>query len=82
VWTQYAAIDAKYASDTIHESWNWRWLFSTYRTIGAGGALANSVSIRCRRDPGYHPSNLRLTLQDGVPIGYQSVEVVAEGAGA
>ena len=75
-WARYASVDAKHACDTLHESWNWRWLFPKHRSIDAGAALANSVNVRCRCDPGYRPSNL--TLKGGVPSGYQSVEVVTE----
>jgi uncharacterized protein (DUF2235 family) len=75
-WARYGALDPKHALDTIHESWNWRWLFPKHRTIDAGAGLANSVTIRCKADPGYRPSNL--TLVGGVPAGYQSVAVVVE----
>jgi uncharacterized protein (DUF2235 family) len=75
-WAQYGALDPKHALDKIHESWSLRWLFPKRRSIPSGASIANSVSIRCKADAGYRPSNLNLT--DGVPSGYQSVAVVAE----
>jgi uncharacterized protein (DUF2235 family) len=72
---QYASLDAKYALDQIHESWNVLWLFPKSRTIANNSALGNSVAIRCQNDTSYQPGNL--TLTNGAPAGsYQTMQVV------
>lgn len=74
--TKYSRLDAKYALDTLHESWNVLWGFPCLRSVPADAGLANSVVIRCQYDGSYRPSNLSLT--NGVPdAGYQIVPVVA-----
>jgi uncharacterized protein (DUF2235 family) len=69
--------DPKYALDTLHESWNPKWLFPKSRTIAPNAAMANSVGIRCREIPAYRPRNL--TLANGMPHSqYGVTTVVAE----
>jgi uncharacterized protein (DUF2235 family) len=75
-WARYGAIDPKHALDTIHESWNLLWAFPRHRTVPAAASVANSVMLRCEYDPNYRPSNL--DLSNGVPTGYDAVEVVTE----
>lgn len=76
-WASYGTIDPKHALDTIHESWNVRWLFPKRRQIDAKATVANSVDIRCAHDAHYRPSNLNLGT-DGVPTGYATEHVVAD----
>ena len=75
VSAQYASLDAKYALDQIHKSWNLFWLFPKSRTVANDAALSNSVAIRCKNDGSYQPGNL--ILNNGTPAGsYQTVQVV------
>jgi len=77
VAAQYALLDAKFALDQIHESWNPFWLFPKSRTIASNASLSNSVAIRCSFDDSYTPSNLNLA--SGVPApSYQEVSVVGQ----
>ncbi|HWW01064.1 MAG TPA: DUF2235 domain-containing protein [Candidatus Acidoferrum sp.] len=74
---QYASLDAKYALDQIHESWNLLWLFPKARSVASNSAIGNSVAIRCEHDNSYQPENLSLT--NGVPAGsYQTLQVVKQ----
>jgi uncharacterized protein (DUF2235 family) len=69
-------LNAEYALDQLHDSWNPLWGLPVRRTIAANSSLANSVTTRCQHQIGYQPLNL--TLQNGVPVpGYSSVAVVA-----
>ncbi len=75
VSAQYASLDAKYALDQIHQSWNLLWLFPKSRTVANNSALSNSIAIRCEFDNSYQPDNL--TLNNGTPaVSYQTVQVV------
>jgi uncharacterized protein (DUF2235 family) len=75
VSTQYASLDAKFALDQIHESWNLLWLFPKSRTIPKNSTLSNSVAIRCEYGNSYQPENL--TLDKGTPAtSYQAIQVV------
>jgi len=76
---EYSTMDAKFALDTRHESWNILWGFWHHRDIAANASLSNSVVIRCQNDPSYRPSNL--TLVNGSPSGYTIVPVVAAAPG-
>jgi uncharacterized protein (DUF2235 family) len=76
VLAQYAAIEAKYTLDQIHESWTLSWGFPRRRTIAPDSVLSNSVAIRCENVSNYRPPNL--TLDSGVPApGYQVAQVLA-----
>lgn len=77
VWTQYALLDAKYALDQIHESWNVGWGFPKLRTVANNSLVSNSVEIRAQYGNEYHPENL--TSNGGGNSGtYQTVKVVME----
>ena len=77
VWAKYASLDAKYALDQIHGSWNLFWGFPKSRVVANNSALSNSVAIRCKYDSSYQPGNL--TLSNGAPAdSYQPVQVVAQ----
>lgn len=69
-------MDAKYALDSKHESWNVLWLFPKSRDIDASATLANSVEVRCQNDNAYRPRNLKL-VNDAPAPGYGSEKVVA-----
>jgi uncharacterized protein (DUF2235 family) len=72
-----SVTDAKYALDTLHESWNPKWLFPKSRIIAPDAAVANSVGIRCQEIPSYRPRNL--ALANGMPAPHYGVTtVVAE----
>ena len=61
VQAKYAfPIDAKYALDQKHESWNPAWVFPKSRPIAPDATVSNSVSIRCQHDASYRPGNLKL----------------------
>jgi uncharacterized protein (DUF2235 family) len=75
VSAQYASLDAKYALDQIHNSWNLLWGFPKSRTIPGNSTLSNSVAIRCEYESSYRPENL--TLDNGAPdASYQTIQVV------
>jgi uncharacterized protein (DUF2235 family) len=75
VSAQYASVDAKYALDQLHISWNVLWGFPKSRTVENNSTLSNSVPIRCEYESSYQPENL--TLNNGAPASsYQVVEVV------
>ena len=77
---QYSNIDAKYALDTLHNSWNVLWGFPKSRSIASDASLSNSVVIRYQNDPTYRPGNLN--FPNGVPAqGYTIVAVVAAAPG-
>ncbi len=77
VWAQYASLDAKYALDQIHESWNLGWGFPNSRTIANNSIVSNSVVIRRQYDNSYQPENM--TNHDGAQVAtYQTVQVVME----
>ncbi len=69
-------MDAKYALDIKHESWNVGWLFPRSRTVAADATLANSVVIRGAEESSYRPPNL--TFVNGVPAPGYGVEVVVK----
>jgi hypothetical protein len=77
-WARYGVIDPSHALDTIHESWSLLWAIPKRRTVDPAASVSNSVTIRCQLDPSYRPENL--TLQNGAPAGYRSVQVIAEPA--
>jgi uncharacterized protein (DUF2235 family) len=77
VWAQYASLDAKYALDQIHESWNLEWGFPNTRTIANNSLVGNSVTIREEYGNAYQPENLT-PKNGGQPATYQTVQVVAE----
>jgi uncharacterized protein (DUF2235 family) len=73
--TEYSNLDAKYALDTKHESWNVLWGFPKSRSIASDAFLSNSVVIRYQNDSSYRPSNVN--FPDGAPApGYTIVPVV------
>jgi uncharacterized protein (DUF2235 family) len=75
VSAQYASLDASYALDQIHESWNLGWGFPKTRTIANNSTLSNSVAIRCGYDDSYQPENL--DPNNGVlPASFQVVQVI------
>jgi uncharacterized protein (DUF2235 family) len=75
VQNQYAVpLDAKYALDTLHESWNPLWGFPSRRTIDAKASIADSVIIRCQHHDGWQPKNLE--LQNGMPASHYTIERV------
>ena len=68
-------LDAKYALDTVHSSWNPLWGFPRLRTIPDDACVADSVVVRCLHHDGWQPRNLKLV--DGAPApGYKVVSVV------
>ena len=74
---RYGSLDAGYALDQIHKSWNLLWGFPKSRTVANNSTLCNSVAIRCRNDNSYQPGNL--SLNNGVPAdSYQTVQVVTQ----
>ena len=60
VQTKYPfPIDAKFALDQKHESWNPLWTFPKSRPIAASAAVSSSVAVRCMHDASYRPGNLK-----------------------
>lgn len=79
--SQYASLGAKYALDTLHESWNVLWGFPRPRSIAANATLASSVVIRCQNDQSYRPGNLQ--FPGGAPASeYNVVPVVTPAQAA
>jgi uncharacterized protein (DUF2235 family) len=77
VCAKYAALDAKYALDQIHESWNLGWGFPNSRAIANNSIVSNSVVIRREYDNSYQPESM--TSHDGAQVAtYQTVQVVME----
>jgi uncharacterized protein (DUF2235 family) len=54
-------MDAKFALDTKHESWNPVWAFPKNRNIAANSTLSDSVFVRAQHDSSYRPGNLSFT---------------------
>ena len=54
-------MDAKFALDTKHESWNPIWAFPRSRSIPANSTISDSVFTRCEHDVSYRPRNLSFT---------------------
>ncbi len=73
--TQYSKLDAKYALDTLHHSWNVLWGFPKSRSIASDASLSNSVVIRYQNDTSYRPGNLKFTNGSPAP-GYTIIPVV------
>jgi T6SS, Phospholipase effector Tle1-like, catalytic domain len=75
-------VDAKFALDTLHESWNVLWGFPKRRPIAATASIADSVVIRCQHHDGWQPKNLE--LQNGIPASHYVVAnvVTAPALGA
>jgi uncharacterized protein (DUF2235 family) len=69
-------MDAKYALDTKHESWNPLWTFPRRRSIAANSSIADSVYIRAQHDSSYRPGNLTFT-EDQLAAGYLREAIVA-----
>jgi uncharacterized protein (DUF2235 family) len=68
-------MEAKYALDARHDSWNPLWFFPESRGIDGSATLANSVGVRCVEDESYRPRNLNLV--GGAPgAGYPVARVV------
>ena len=75
---QYAhPLDAKYALNKFHESWNAGWGIPVRRRIPKDAAIANSVVVRCQIDPEWRPSNLDF-VNGTVAPGYKIVSVVSQ----
>jgi uncharacterized protein (DUF2235 family) len=75
---QYAhPLDAKYALNKFHESWNAGWGIPVRRRIPKDAAIANSVLVRCQADPEWRPSNLDF-VNGSVAPGYKIVSVVSQ----
>jgi uncharacterized protein (DUF2235 family) len=75
---QYAhPLDAKYALNKFHESWNLGWGFPIRRKVPLNAAISNSVVVRCQTDPEWRPKNLEF---DGASIAssYSVVPVVGQ----
>jgi uncharacterized protein (DUF2235 family) len=68
-------MDAKYALDTKHESWNVLWTFPKRRTIAPGSSISDTVYTRVANDSSYRPENLTFT-GGTLASGYQQVAVV------
>jgi uncharacterized protein (DUF2235 family) len=63
--------------DKLHGSWNLLCGVPRHRSIAQDAALANSVQIRCQRDPSYRPEPLSFT--EGVLAAlYKLAQVVSE----
>jgi uncharacterized protein (DUF2235 family) len=76
VLAQYGqALDAKFALDTIHESWSPLWLFPASRKVQGNAAVGNSVGIRSEHIRAYQPRNLTFK-NDALASSYQVVPVV------
>lgn len=70
-------LDAKYALDHLHNSWNPLCGFPVPRSIAPSSSLSNSVVIRCQHHDGYAPCNLSLLA--GIPAStYPIISIVAE----
>jgi len=54
-------VDAKYALDQKHESWNALWAFPRSRSIADNSVVSNSVGIRCQHDNSYRPGNVKFS---------------------
>ena len=82
VGSKYAIpIDAKYALDSKHESWNPLWAFPKRRSIAANSTIADSVFLRAEHDNTYRPENLSFT--DGkLAADYQKALAVTQAAAA
>lgn len=80
VQKQYSLpMDAKFALDTLHESWTPLWGFPTRRPIDANASISDSVVVRCQHHDSWTPGNL--TLESGLPCSQYSVtRVVSQGA--
>jgi uncharacterized protein (DUF2235 family) len=72
---QYSKLDAKYALDTLHQSWNVLWGFPKPRSIASDASLSNSVVIRYQNDTSYRPGNLKFS-GNAPASGYTIVPVV------
>lgn len=72
-------MDAKFALDTKHESWNVCWLFPKHRSIAANSTLSDSVFARFEHDNSYRPANLTLSNGQLAP-GYEKAPVIAQAA--
>jgi uncharacterized protein (DUF2235 family) len=64
-------LDAKFALDTLHDSWNVLWGFPKRRSIDPGASIADSVVIRCQHHDGWQPKNLE--LQNGIPASHYTI---------
>ena len=72
-------MDAKYALDTKHESWNPLWVFPRSRSIPANATIADSVFARSAHDNSYRPGNL--SFNNGqLAASYQKASIVAPTA--
>ncbi len=70
-------LDAKYALDQLHESWNPVWGFPRPRKIPAGSNIANSAALRFAHDNTWRPSNLDVA-NNAIASGYKIVSVVSD----
>lgn len=71
-------LDAKYALDTLHESWTPLWGFPRPRHIDSNASIADSVIIRSQHQNGWTPKNLQ--LQNGIPASHYSITRVVSAA--
>jgi uncharacterized protein (DUF2235 family) len=72
----YTTLDAKYALDTLHNSWNVGWGFPRSRSISETASLSNSVVIRYQNLESFRPGNVKF-LNGAPAAGYTIVPVVA-----
>jgi hypothetical protein len=75
---QYAhPLDAQYALNKFHESWNLGWGIPIRRKVPLNAAISNSVVVRCQTDPEWRPKNLEF---EGASIAssYSVVPVVGQ----
>lgn len=72
-------LDAKYALDQKHESWNPLWTFPKRRSVPPDATLADSVFARSQHDDSYRPGNLTFVAGALAP-GYQKAAIVAQAA--
>jgi len=79
---QYAhPLDAKYALNKFHESWNVGWGIPLRRRVPKDATIANSVVVRCQTDPEWRPGNLDFANGSLTP-GYKIVSVVSQPTAA
>ncbi len=77
---QYAhPLDAKYALNKFHESWNLGWGVPVRRKVAPNAAISNSVVVRCQMDPEWRPRNLEF-VDNSIAPGYSVVSVVGQPA--
>jgi len=73
--TYAVPLNAKFALDQLHDSWNVFWGFPKKRSIANTAALADSVLLRSQHDVSWRPENL-IFMQNALAPQYKLVPVV------